>query len=51
MTLSGMLHAEPPCPPSERLLHVVALGLEQEVHIRNADSKAKPFVGDKVWIL
>lgn len=33
--LSGIINADPPCPPSDRLLHVVALGLEQEVSIRN----------------
>ena len=40
--MSGLVHADPPCPPSERLLHVVALGLDQEVIIRNADNKMRP---------
>ncbi|XP_023333349.1 cleavage stimulation factor subunit 1 [Eurytemora carolleeae] len=30
VTLSNMVHTDPPCPPSDRLMHVVTLGLERE---------------------
>merc|ERR1719283_694497 len=30
VTLSNMVHTDPPCPPSDRLMHVVTLGLEKE---------------------
>ena len=49
VNLSGIVQADPPCPPSERLFHVVELGLEQEVVLRNAESKTKPIsAADKV---
>merc|ERR1719158_2382137 len=31
VTLSNIVHTDPPCPPSDRLMHVVTLGLEKEV--------------------
>ena len=30
VTLSNMVHSDPPCPPSDRLSHVVTLGLDRE---------------------
>ena len=30
LQLSNVLQVDPPCPPSERLLHVAKLGLERE---------------------
>jgi len=30
LTLSNIVHTDPPCPPSDRLMHVVTLGLEKE---------------------
>ena len=33
--LTNLLAADPPCPPSERLLHVANLGLEREAEIKN----------------
>jgi cleavage stimulation factor subunit 1 len=30
MNLAQEVHADPPCPPSERLLHVVNAGLQHE---------------------
>lgn len=31
LTLSNIVHTDPPCPPSDRLMNVVTLGLEKEV--------------------
>merc|ERR1719430_2812039 len=31
VTLSNIVHTDHPCPPSDRLMHVVTLGLEKEV--------------------
>lgn len=42
VNLSALVNADPPCPPSERLLHIVSLGLEQEAAMRNAENKSKP---------
>lgn len=33
--LTNLVQAEPACPPSDRLMHVVALGLEQEAEAGN----------------
>ena len=30
VTLSNIVHSDPPCPPSDRLSHVVTLGLDRE---------------------
>ena len=30
VTLTNMVHADPPCPPSDRLSHVVTLGMDKE---------------------
>ena len=48
VNLSGIVQADPPCPPSERLFHVVSLGLEQEVILRNAENKTKPISAAEV---
>ena len=33
--LTNLLAADPPCPPSERLLNVATLGLEKEAEMKN----------------
>ncbi len=38
------MSAEPACPPSERLLHVVARGIEQE----QSKIKSVPIIAEKV---
>ena len=30
VTLSNIVHADPPCPPSDRLINIVALGMDKE---------------------
>jgi len=35
VTLSNIVHTDPPCPPSDRLMHVVTLGLEREAESRH----------------
>ena len=30
MTLSNIVHADPPCPPSDRLMNIVTMGLDKE---------------------
>lgn len=32
--LTNLIVSDPPCPPSERLLHVVTLGLEREAEAK-----------------
>ena len=50
VTLSGIVNADPPCPPSERLLHIATLGLEHETAIRNAESKNKPVLPESASV-
>ena len=45
VTLSGIVGTDPPCPPSERLLHIVTLGLDQEASLRNAQPLEKNDIG------
>jgi len=35
VTLSNIIHTDPPCPPSDRLMHVVTLGLDREAEARH----------------
>ena len=30
VTLSNMLHTDPPCPPSDRLMNIVSMGMDKE---------------------
>ena len=30
VTLSNIVHADPPCPPSDRLMNIVTLGMDKE---------------------
>ena len=30
VTLTNIVHADPPCPPSDRLMNIVALGMDKE---------------------
>eukprot|EP00088_Acartia_fossae_P026457 TRINITY_DN27295_c0_g1_i1.p1 TRINITY_DN27295_c0_g1~~TRINITY_DN27295_c0_g1_i1.p1 ORF type:complete len:439 (+),score=113.58 TRINITY_DN27295_c0_g1_i1:18-1334(+) len=46
VTLSNMVHTDPPCPPSDRLMHVVTLGLESEsVSKHRTQNKAEKELG------
>ena len=38
--LTNMFAVDPPCPPSERLLHVVEFGLEREAEEKTAEEQA-----------
>lgn len=45
VSLSTAVQADPPCPPSDRLLHIVLAGLQHEPEIQKPQTRAEALLG------